>query len=76
MSKTYTAVFIGGYFDMTKRILSREEKEFSFFEPPDPNTLFRHSEASAEDIPCRRIIYEMVGRTPSGVLIYDYRKHQ
>jgi hypothetical protein len=74
MSET-TAIFIGGAFDMTKRIVSDCREIVCFCEPIEFDLNFISGDTHAHDtVECRILEYMFVGKTPNGVAMYEFHK--
>ena len=67
---TYNAYFIGGPFDLTKRILNKELHEVDFFEPLKDVSLLP-SYLAPEPLVCNVLRYRLISKTRSGCLIYE-----
>lgn len=64
----FTAIFIGGEFDLTKRVLKNDLREVFFYENIR-TPRFCNSETAEKVL---TLVYEKAGSTPNGVLIYEY----
>lgn len=69
------AIFIGGPFDLTKRILTKTPKMVSFFEPLDRELITDHN-IPESTVECRVLWYKFCYKTKQGVLIYEYSRQQ
>ena len=67
----YTAVFIGGEYDMMKRKLDRKIDRVDM--PELPRALSFSQEPPKMAQLCNVLSYILVGETPSGVLIYELK---
>ena len=69
------AIFVGGPFDLTKKIVEFEQNFIYFFEPIKAEDLY----AKNNDIDvygCEQLIYKLTYRTPNNVLIYEYEGYK
>ena len=68
---SYKAVFVGGAFDMIKRVLSKDLEYVSFYEPEDRVAEFYSLPVTS--IPYREVKYRLAACISDGTLIYEYR---
>lgn len=70
--KKYTAVFIGGEFDMTKMQVKDTNPVFQFASKPKMDYKVI-KKTKLKDCPQIKIlIYRLSGTTPNGVLVYEF----
>lgn len=67
---SYKAVFIGGAFDMTKRVLTSRRDRVFFYEPRDPY-LVTKLRVPEEMVPCRELSYRLVFELSDQTGIYE-----
>ena len=67
----YTAVFIGGEYDLTKRMLERRECEIVFLSNRGEPQSIRKTEV-ATPLCIDELVYRLQSITYDGVLIYEY----
>ena len=66
------AVLIGGYFDMASLSVSSEVETITMIEPRSPKLPSAINDTRGEDFVYRDLSYSLVGKTPKGVLIYEF----
>jgi hypothetical protein len=69
----YTAVFIGGEFDMTKRAVEDDRPTWNFASMPKLSDALLDSNIRPETIETHILDYNLCGRTENNVLIYEFR---
>lgn len=71
---SFTAVFIGGAFDMTKMKVRTEKIRVFFYEPISSGSLKAHNVCGSDAIACRKLTYVNTGKCRDGTLIYELEK--
>jgi len=65
------AIFLGGYFDMTKKMVSSKMDTVNFMEPPKDLKITNYDDTKGKTATCNILIYRLVSETPKGALIYE-----
>jgi hypothetical protein len=69
-----TAIFVGGAFDMTKRVVDYTPNTMRFYEPMDRDFLAISNGRGEDHVLCRTIEYRLMYETRHGTAIYEYSK--
>ena len=67
---TTTAYFIGGPWDLSKKVLEREERIVMAYEPDYPLKPTLHN--PTKEIVCKVHEYRVWGRTEGGAIVYEH----